>query len=658
MKWPGFLAALLLWAGLAQAGLPDDWRYFQQVEVAQPGLVKLSLPPDTINAGRPGLEDLRLLDPSGREAPYLLERPGRAEKIERRVRKFSLSLTPQATIINLVTGLTQPITGITLETSAPRFIKAVQIEGSANQQDWQVIATGQPVFRQPGGPAELHLKTPPAVWPFLRLTVDDQRAEPVTFTGAAIQVAARPAPAEPLPAAILSRQENERQTRLTLDLGAAHLTLAAVSLETPEPLFMRRVTAAIRGVAENEVGEFPLSSGAIYRVAVAGAQAASRLTLPLEAQVNSRELLLLIDNQDNPPLQITSVVFLRRPVYVIFHVPQPGVYTFLVGNPRGPAPRYDLTPLASSLQEAMVSPLTLTPLAANPAFRPTEALPEIQDLGTALDLKEFKYRKLVRLTEAGVTRLDLDLETMAGADSRYSDLRLVREGQQRPYLLERTSLTGKLTPEVKAFLDPQKPRLSRWHLKLPHARLPLSVLTCTAGAPLFKREVFLYEEPSNPRGEKYHRPLARATWVRRTADAPNPLEMKLYQTPLTDLLILETDNGDNPPIKLENFQLSYRVTRMLFKAPLTPETYLYYGHPQMGFPRYDLELMAAQLLVTPKTVAALGPQERVQPAGWGGLADMSRTGSVLFWAALGLVVAVLLIVVARLLPKKSDNPAG
>ena len=114
---------------------------------------------------------------------------------------------------------------------------------------------------------------------------------------------------------------------------------------------------------------------------------------------------------------------------------------------------------------------------------------------------------------------------------------------------------------------------------------------------------------------------------------------------------METDNGDNPPVELGNFQLSYRITRLLCKAPISPETYLYYGNRNIGVPRYDLALMAPELLAAEKAAATLGPEERLTKVGWGETLQMTRLGSILFWTALALVVVVLLVVMARLLPK-------
>jgi hypothetical protein len=647
----GFLGFMVLATGTGAANRPEEWKYFQQVEVSKPGLVKLSLPVDSLAAARPGLEDLRIIDSTGHEVPYLLERPFQPERLILGAQKFSFTLADHATTIILETGLSQPIQGITLETAAPNFIKAVRIEGSTDRKDWQTITQDQPLFRQPYGAGSLHLTIPPAVWPWLRLTLDDRRSKPVAFTGAKLHAAVKPLPLESLPVTIVNRRENDQKTRITLNLGGANLTLATVQVEADDPLFMRQVTAAVSALAENEISERSLATGTIYRVALDGQQVSSELAIPINQQITNRELLLLIDNQDNPPLNITAVKAQRRPVYLTFFASQAGVYRLLSGNPRCLAARYDLISLAASLQETTVSPLTLTSLADNPSYRPPESLPEIQDLGTDLDTTAWKSRKLVQIKQAGVQQFDLDVETLAGAGPSLSDLRLWRDGKQRPYILERTTVNVKLTPLVSLIPDPKKPSRSRWQIKLPHSGLPLKRLSCTTSTPIFQRQVHLLEQPANERGEPYDRQLGQATWLRTPTVTAPTLELDLTRSPRTDTLILETDNGDNPPIELDNCQLYYFLTRVLCKAPLDPATYLYYGNNSVGPPQYDLALVAPQLLAAEKSVATLGAAEPLQKPGWGDIFQTSTTRSVVFWGALAVVVVVLLVVMARLLPQ-------
>jgi len=44
--------------------------------------------------------------------------------------------------------------------------------------------------------------------------------------------------------------------------------------------------------------------------------------------------------------------------------------------------------------------------------------------------------------KAGVQEVDLDLHVLANADASFRDLRLMRDGKQQPYLIERTSITS------------------------------------------------------------------------------------------------------------------------------------------------------------------------------------------------------------------------
>src|SRR6185369_2856201 len=265
------------------------------------------------DATRPALEDLRVYDDAGNETPYLIERPVPVSRAIQSAKSFQVSLNPSTTIITLETGLTQPLDGVTLETPATGFIKSVKIEGSTDGRRWQPLAQGQPIFRQPNGVSQLHLTTPPGVWQWLRLTVDDQRSTPIPFTGARVHAAAgEPAPGELIPVTIAERHENPGETRLTLDLGAANLNVATIQIETPESLFTRQVTLAVPEILEDSIREQTLAQGVIYRVAIEGQPASAQLSVPLDSQVRSRELLLLIQNHDSPPLTITAVRVERR----------------------------------------------------------------------------------------------------------------------------------------------------------------------------------------------------------------------------------------------------------------------------------------------------------------------------------------------------------
>jgi hypothetical protein len=361
-------------------------------------------------------------------------------------------------------------------------------------------------------------------------------------------------------------------------------------------------------------------------------------------------LILLIRNGDSPPLPITSIRAERRPVYLVFLAKSVGVHHLLSGNAHCTAPRYDLAALGANLKGAAVSPLKFSPLSDNPSFRSPEVLAGVELAGTTLDVAPWKYRKAMQLIGPGAQQMELDLEVLAHAQPGFQDLRLMRGEQQVPYVLERTSISRSLKPAVVATNDTRDARISRWRISLPQPNLPVTRLSCTARTALFQRDVTLYEELTDERGQKYRRHLGGASWTQTPDRKARELALTFASPLQSDTLILETHNGDNPPLELENFRLFHPVTRVLFTAKADDDLQLYYGNPRVTAPRYELSLVAGQVLVAEKSTATLVAQQQLKKSSWA----ESRTpgkGGVVFWGILALVVVGLLVVISRLLPK-------
>ena len=302
-------------------------------------------------------------------------------------------------------------------------------------------------------------------------------------------------------------------------------------------------------------------------MAVDGQPASASLTVPLETRVESRELLMFIYNLDSPPLTITKVSAERRPVCLVFLARAAGRHYLLTGNHRRGAPRYDLAALGTSLKAVPISTIQFSPVADNPNFRVPEALPGVEAAGTPLDVSAWSFRKAVKLTREGAQQVELDPEVLSRAQPALNDLRLLRAG--------RTSALSHRTHFPQPRLESSRHRRPRQQRAANYPLDAEAVLAgfagdapeCRAGTPLFQREVKLYEEVADERGDKSRRPLGGTTWT-QTPDRPSRESvLALDSRPQGDSLILETDNGDNPSLELEGFQFFYPVTRALFKAP-------------------------------------------------------------------------------------------
>jgi hypothetical protein len=173
------------------------------------------------------------------------------------------------------------------------------------------------------------------------------------------------------------------------------------------------------------------------------------------------------------------------------------------------------------------------------------------------------------------------------------------------------------------------------------------VLTSTT--PLFEREIRISEKVRAADGSMYPNLLASGRWSR--TPEPSVPETRVFELGgrlQTDTLWIETDNGDNPAIALGPVQAVYPVVRLIFKVAEPDGFALIYGHPAANAPRYDLSLVAVKLLTASRSPAKLAAGEP-HAASRNPFAGLN--GGYVFWGALALVVIVLLMVVAKLLPK-------
>ena len=167
----------------------------------------------------------------------------------------------------------------------------------------------------------------------------------------------------------------------------------------------------------------------------------------------------------------------------------------------------------------------------------------------------------------------------------------------------------------------------------------------------------LWEEVTDERGDKFASELGRATWDQTPNSPKRDLVIELNARPQSDTLFLETDNGDNPAIELRDFRSYYPITRVVFKATPDPAqpVWLYYDNLDATAPRYDLTLVAGELLKAERGTVAAGAEENLSPKP--SFVGQTLTGSTryIFWGALALVVIVLLAIMSRFLPKAQQQ---
>lgn len=646
---------LLAFSGFLSAAAEKDWTAWQweaPVEVRETGMARLEVPPALLDVSRPDLGDLRLLSPDGTEMPYLLDLPRHREADMRIAAGFKVTLAGNNTVIEASPVAPSAIDAVELISPAREFLKSVSIEARNENGEWQTLATSEVIFRQAGGAERLRISLPTGAWEALRFTVNDDRSQPIPFTGVRQIIASeKPATSESA-VSVTGREELPNETRLTLDLGARNLNVAELRFEIPNAVFSRTCklefsTPTTDGGSRME----GLGEGVLYRM-VGDDGSTQQLSIPVHRRIPARYLVANFYNRDSQPLTITSAAARCHPTTLLMHA-QAGSHRLLAGNRGAPAPEYDLNSLRGAMGTAGARLLTPGPLQAKADFKIPPVLPGVEIPGTEIDLSNWTRRRKVSIGSPGVFEIVLDAGVLAGCQSGLGDLRLIQNGRQIPYLIKLERVTRNLTPLMTPLPpDPKRPTIARWEITLPVDGLPAMELTATSPAPMFTRRFEAVIERKDELGNSWTE-IAGATEWTKSQGHDTRLALSLGEGIMPMKFRLQTDHGDNPPIVVENPRVNFSAPVMVAKLTADAPLFLVYGNPKASAPQYDLRLVRRELMAAEPQPASLSEEEILGPDKRGKMAV--DAGSPWLWLALAGVVAVLLAVVAKLLPRPATE---
>ncbi len=634
--------------------VPPEWPFSQELTAPQPGLTQVELSPEVLARGKEDLSDLRLLDRDGREVPFFINRPVIQASKEASLRSLQMRMEPQKTVIE---GEIPPefaadgINAVYLVSPSDDFLKPISLAVSRDRRHWKGIFDSRPIFKQPGRPLSTTLQFEPLNASYLRITLDDSRTPPIRVQD--LRLWARPKALPNLKSVPLEwppSVANGGKTELNLSLPAPNLTLDSIRIDAQDGVFAREVAAFAKVFSDGDFHDELMGTGYIYRVSK-GPQGAEELSLNLRRRIPGRALILRINDGDSPALSIKGVSAAVIPSFLMFDAPALGTYKLIFGNILAAPRRYDVAALGERLLQTRFNGASVGPVSQNPSFRAPEVLPEVPSVGSPLDTSTWRYRRKVLLTDAGLQRIELDPEILAHDGNRLADLRLTRDGKQIPYVLDQTGVTRELGLDVKE--SPQEKSKSRWVVELPQKGIPLSSVRFSVSEPLFSRSVALYQEAADDRGDTVRQDLGVGNWARTGQNGNQEFEIPLFKNPLrSDRLILEIENGDNPPLHIARARGFYQAPRLYFKATPGADIFLHYGQDQAGRPQYDIDIISREIMSVVPAEARLAPEEALHAANWWEAPVPSGRAKYFFWSILAAVAVGLILIIRKLLPEE------
>ena len=641
----------------SRAPTPPGFRFERSVDTAGAGARRLPVDVALLSGARRDLADLRLLGADGQEVPYLLLHPVESAPVwtgsvilpipaTEKTSGFEADLREAATVDGIrVFGLPAPL------------LKRFSLEGSGDREHWTVLLPEATLFDLPAeNLQQLELAFTPGDYRYLRVTWNDANSGrvPLPFAVQARRVVSA-APRRQPPTAALTvepRSSEPGTSRYRLKLPAAGLPLVALRLVVENERVLRPAIVTEPRLSGEGAVPFELGRATLKRI-VRNDAAAEALTVRI-AEPTGPQIDLAVDDGNNPPLTLTAVeaIFARQPEVYFESTGAPLVARY--GDPRLPAPRYDLAAARETIQLDAVPQATWGDARALTEEAGTLGAPAAAAArGASIDRTGFRVVRDIPAGPSGLMSLELDAAALAhstGPARAFADVRILdSQSRQVPYLVERcvSPLVLDLT------LDRQPPhgdaqnqaRVSEYRLALPYAGLPAPRVILTTSARVFARRITLGR--SRP-ADRLHRDawfetLADAQW--RHDDEGTPAPVQVLVLPVADHtdLVLRVEEGDNEPLPITSAKLMLPGYRLRFYRPEREALRLAYARPDLDPPQYDIQLLAADVLgrVATDLQASDEPPDASSP----------RTPLVsarVFWIALGLAVVVLLGMVVRL----------
>ncbi len=348
-----FLLGLLL---LVCTHRTSAQQYDWQAQVAAPtqaGYQRILLSPEITGRLQPDLSDLRLYNSNGQEVPYLLqtEQPVQYKRLFKTYDIISYTRRQGCCSELLIANPEKrKLNNISLLIGNADVRKEVKLSGSDNREDWYVLKERDMLYainnRESTAEVKL-LDFPLSDYRYFRLQLNDSTSAPLNILQAGYyDTYAEAGKYTAIPVQQMTRTDSAatkstyirlqfaqpvypEQLEFTVTSPQLYYRQAHVQFPaTGEPQARRRKRRKQRDQRQLRLIPFVLSSNAPTVV-----------DLPRE---KVQELIIVIQNGDNQPLEISVIKPLQLNRYLVAEISPEETYTLQFGDPKAEAPSYDL----------------------------------------------------------------------------------------------------------------------------------------------------------------------------------------------------------------------------------------------------------------------------------------------------------------------------
>ena len=346
------LFVALLWSNMSIAQITKA----KVQAVAKNGLYKMIVPAEVRSYSKNDLSDFRIFDDKNNEVPYFLLGDA-TEKAVEQFEEFTIVSkvvdNRKSTSIEIANPKAQ-INGLELIITNSEVIKKYSVSGSNDQKEWfGLINNGSLSDLQSSETTSVskEISFPLCSYRFLKIVFDDSTTLPINVLkiGNAQTNFIKGQLQEIKVKSIQTTQISaEKKTLIKIEFDISQF-IDKVVFDINKTSLFKRNARIYTDKERNEKHKTVRYQEDIARFSVASNQS-NAFEIPNTKQ---QFLYIEIENQDNPPLQISDIKFYQKPVYAIADLKTTENYTIKTGYPNRMSPNYDLAYFKESISDAL-----------------------------------------------------------------------------------------------------------------------------------------------------------------------------------------------------------------------------------------------------------------------------------------------------------------
>lgn len=358
-KYSYLLMLFLLQAGLVVA---QSFKYKWKLDsVNESGFHNISITPEISGYLRVDFNDLRIIDESNNNVPHIMRAAGIkwSEKLFREFPILSNTVTDSFQSVLTITNPTgQPITQLKVFLRNSSVSRPASLSGSNDNKTWFIIDDKLQLNRSFETLKDQYIQElnfPLSNYRYFKLVVDNFNNDPLNIVkiGSYQNIDYRSVnPYLHNPTATLKQKDSADETFLEMDWpNAIHLDKLNFNILAPKfysrnlRIYLHKYNESMMMGLSEPLGFFTLRSGTNNTV-----------DFP---RIKTDKLYCVIENGDNPPLQIKEVGAEQASFEVIAYLEKNNHYALLLGDSMASSPNYDLSTFKDSipLQQKFVTVL-------------------------------------------------------------------------------------------------------------------------------------------------------------------------------------------------------------------------------------------------------------------------------------------------------------